>query len=419
MRNNSYTESNIFCDALVYKEYPYRLVLFFLYYTLLAASQTTLTTYSAALPLFTDPNRKFTYSNQELILFSGIYPFMLTLFTFPAIHLIQKISNNATIIRIACLVLTLGSILKIFSYVSPAIIVIGQMLCSFGVILIGKSSVKITYNWWAISKCDIVTQVKETSTIIGYSLGFTLPGFFILNKWQPKTYLLVESAIMIFFSILSFGLFKDKPRTPPSKFSDYRMPEIVASIKSYFKIRNFTLIFLCYSLTYGTSLVLLIYIPLVISNFDFDIGPYDVFCGISLIAGFILSFLFAILKGKYKDPLLLNLLKISAFIASTCLLTYGLVTGQALMLYAGTLFSVCFLTPLPSFLISTLTDTGAELHETLVSGILTTGGSLYCLIMGVILLKACEGDKAYSFYALTIAPISLLLCMILLLFIKK
>jgi len=277
MRNNSYTESNIFCDALVYKEYPYRLVLFFLYYTLLAASQTTLTTYSAALPLFTDPNGDFAFSNQELILFSGIYPLMLTLFTFPTIQLIQKINNNATIIRIACLVLTIGSILKIFSYVSPTLIIMGQMLCSFGVILIGKSNVKITYNWWAISKCDIVTQVKETSTIIGYSLGFTLPGFFILNKWQPKTYLLVESAIIIFFSILSFGLFKDKPRTPPSKFSDYRMPETVESIKNYFKIRNFTLIFLCYSLTYGTSLVLLIYIPLIISNFGFDIGPYAVF----------------------------------------------------------------------------------------------------------------------------------------------
>jgi len=51
------------------------------------------------------------------------------------------------------------------------------------------------------------------------------------------------------------------------------------------------------------------------------------------------------------------------------------------MLYVGTLLSVCFLTPLPSFLISTLTDAGAELHETLVSGILTTGGSFYSLII--------------------------------------
>jgi len=69
--------------------------------------------------------------------------------------------------RIACIVLAIGSILKIFSDISPAIIIIGQLLCSFGIILIVKSNAKISYNWWAISK---VCLLKSNLSLLSPSV---------------------------------------------------------------------------------------------------------------------------------------------------------------------------------------------------------------------------------------------------------
>lgn len=69
--------------------------------------------------------------------------------------------------RIACIVLTIGSILKIFSDLSPAIIIIGQFFCSFGIILIIKSNAKIAYNWWAISKVwEIFKLFNQNHSVI-------------------------------------------------------------------------------------------------------------------------------------------------------------------------------------------------------------------------------------------------------------
>lgn len=166
-------------------------------------------------------------------------------------------------------------------------VIIGSFFAAVGNIFIINSPSKFASTWFRPSVVARITTLGVMCTMGSMALGVALPPYFVNSKStksQIQNMLIYEAIIVSIPSIILLILFKNKPKQPPSFAAGVSQSRSYFNdLKSLFKNKNYLILLLGVSMSYGSLTCFTTVIEYIILPFNYN-EPQSLASSILLVA---------------------------------------------------------------------------------------------------------------------------------------